>query len=87
MLGEKGGRWMKWHTGEEKAKQKQRRIIEQNVKKAKKQKTPSAGHSRKFYERVEKKHNKRVLKIWKSKPSCSAKKKSRSKSMESAIKT
>ena len=35
-LGEKGGRWMKWQTGEEKVKQKQRRIIEQNVKKSKK---------------------------------------------------
>ena len=38
LLGEKGGRWMKWQTGEEKAKQKQRRKIEQNVKKPKKAK-------------------------------------------------
>lgn len=57
----------------------------------KKQKTPSAGHSRKFYKRVEKKHNRRVLKIWKSKPSCSAKEKrsrqKKLKSMEAAAKT
>lgn len=37
LLGEKGGGWMKWQTGEEKVKQKQRRI-EQNVKKSKKAK-------------------------------------------------
>lgn len=53
-----------WNNRQERKKQSKSNEEKQNktLKNQKKQKTLSARHSRKFYKRVEKKHNKRVLK-------------------------